>query len=65
MKSKVVFLPAVEKHLVKERGKMAESSLIMKFLVESGYYDDKTMLNRCIEIKRILIASINTAKGNK
>ena len=43
---------------------MAESSLIMKFLIESGYYDDKTMLNRCIEIKRILIASINTAKGN-
>ena len=34
---------------------MAESSLIMKFLIESGYYDDKTMLNRCIEIKRILI----------
>ncbi len=44
---------------------MAESSLIMKFLIERGYYDDKTMLNRCIEIKRILIASINTAKGNK
>lgn len=44
---------------------MAESSLIMKLLIESGYYDDKTMLNRCIEIKRILIASINTAKGNK
>ena len=43
---------------------MAESSLIMKFLIESGYYDDKTMLNRCIEIKRILIASINTAKGS-
>ena len=33
---------------------MAESSLIMKFLIESGYYDDKTILNRCIEIKRIL-----------
>lgn len=44
---------------------MAESSLIMKFLIESGYYDDKTILNRCIEIKRNLIASINTAKGNK
>lgn len=44
---------------------MAESSLIMKLLIESGYYDDKTMLNRCIEIKRILIASINIAKGNK
>lgn len=44
---------------------MAESSLIMKFLIESGYYDDKAILNRCIEIKRILIASINTAKGNK
>ena len=44
---------------------MAESPLVMKFLIESGYYDDKMLLNRCIEIKRILIASINTAKGNK
>ena len=61
----MAFLPAVEKHLVKERGKMAESPLVMKFLIESGYYDDKMLLNRCIEIKRILIASINTAKGNK
>jgi hypothetical protein len=34
-------------------------------LIASGYYNDKNLLTKCIEIKRILIASINTAKGNK
>ena len=43
----------------------SETEYWLELLVESGYYDDKTMLDRCIEIKRILIASINTAKGNK
>ena len=27
--------------------------------------NDKELLNKCIEVKRILIASINTAKENK
>ena len=43
----------------------SETEYWLELLIESGYYDDKTMFNRCIEIKRILIASINTAKGNK
>ena len=43
----------------------SESEYWLELLVESGYYDDKTILNRCIEIKRILIASINTAKNGK
>ena len=41
----------------------SETEYWLELLLESGYYDDKTMLDRCIEIKRILIASINTAKG--
>lgn len=43
----------------------SETEYWLELLIESGYYDDKTMFNRCIEIKRILIASINTAKRNK
>ena len=42
----------------------SESEYWLELLIESGYYNDKTILNRCIEIKRILIASINTAKGS-
>jgi hypothetical protein len=33
-------------------------------VLESGYYNDKSLLDKCTEIKRILIASINTAKEN-
>lgn len=40
----------------------SESEYWLELLIESGYYDDKTILNRCVEIKRILISSINTAK---
>ena len=32
--------------------------------VTSGYYNDKTLLDKCTEVKRILISSINTAKEN-
>ena len=32
--------------------------------LESGYYIDKTLLDKYTEIKRILISSINTAKEN-
>ena len=42
----------------------SESEYWLELLIESGYYNDKTILDRCIEIKRILIASINTAKSN-
>lgn len=40
----------------------SESEYWLELLIESGYYGDKSILARCIEIKRMLIASINTAK---
>lgn len=40
----------------------SESEYWLELLIESGYYGDKAILDRCIEIKRILISSINTAK---
>lgn len=40
----------------------SESEYWIELLLESGYYDDKVLLDKCIEIKRILIASLNTAK---
>lgn len=42
----------------------SESEYWLELLIESGYYSDKTVLDRCVEIKRILISSINTAKEN-
>ena len=43
----------------------SESEYWLELLIESGYYSDKSILERCIEIKRILISSINTAKNGK
>ena len=43
----------------------SESEYWIELLIESGYYCDKTILDRCVELKRILISSINTAKNNK
>ena len=43
----------------------SESEYWLELLIESGYYDDATILEQCIEIKKLLIASINTAKNNK
>lgn len=42
-----------------------ESEYWIELLIESRYYKDKTLLNKCTEVKRILISSINTAKENK
>lgn len=42
----------------------SESEYWLELLIESGYYSDNTILERCVEIKRILVASINTAKEN-
>lgn len=39
-----------------------ESEYWLELLIESGYYDDRTILEQCIEVKKLLIASINTAK---
>ena len=46
----------------------AETEYWLKLLCMSEYIDDKmgdSLLNDCMEIKRILVASINTAKENK
>ena len=40
----------------------SESEYWLELLIESGCYGDKAILDRCVEIKRILISSINTAK---
>ena len=40
----------------------SETEYWIELILESGYYHDKTLLDKCIEIKKILIASLNTAK---
>ena len=42
----------------------SESEYWIELLIESGYFNEKELLNKCVEVKRILIASINTAKEN-
>lgn len=42
----------------------SESEYWLELLIESGYYDNDDILNQCIEIKKLLVSSINTAKGN-
>ena len=39
-----------------------ETEYWIELILESGYYHDKTLFDKCTEIKRILIASLNTAK---
>ena len=43
----------------------AESEYWLELLLEGGYTDNETVLQKCAEVKRILIASINTAKNNQ
>ena len=43
----------------------SESEYWLELLFESGYYDEKDVLDLCIEVKRLLIPSLNTAKNNK
>lgn len=43
----------------------SESEYWLELLIESGYYDDKSILNDCIELKKLLVSSINTAKKNQ
>ena len=40
----------------------SETEYWIELILESGYYHDKTLLDKCTEMKRILIASLNTAK---
>lgn len=42
----------------------SESEYWLELLIESGYYEDRKILEMCIEIKKLLISSINTAKSN-
>jgi four helix bundle protein len=43
----------------------SESEYWLELLIESGYYGDSLILDQCIEIKKLLISSINTAKNNQ
>mgnify|MGYP004651783783 FL=1 len=43
----------------------AETEYWIELLTESGYYDGKELLGKCLELKRMLIASLNTAKKNQ
>ena len=42
----------------------SESEYWLELLIESGYYEDKRILEQCVVIKKILISSVNTAKNN-
>ena len=42
----------------------SESEYWLELLIESGYCDDTHILDLCIEVKKILISSLNTAKEN-
>ena len=42
----------------------SESEYWLELLIESGYYHDSKILEDCIEIKKLLISSLNTAKKN-
>ena len=41
----------------------SESEYWLELLIESGYYDDRDILDRCIEVKKLLITSVNAAKS--
>lgn len=41
-----------------------ETAYWIELLIDGGYYDNKEIQEKCIEIKKILIASIKTAKEN-
>ena len=42
----------------------AESEYWLELLIESSYYSDSAILEQCVEMKKLLISSINTAKKN-
>ena len=43
----------------------SESEYWLELLIESGYYEDRSILDLCIEVKKLLISSLNTAKSNQ
>lgn len=42
----------------------SESEYWLELLIESGYWNDSSVLEQCREVKRLLISSVNTAKSN-
>ena len=43
----------------------SESKYWLELIIESGYYEDNTILELCIELKKMLVSSINTANSNE
>lgn len=43
----------------------SESEYWLELLIESEFYYKKDILELCLEVKRLLISSLNTAKNNK
>ena len=41
----------------------AESEYWLELLIESDYYDNNDILDKCVEVKKLLVTSINTAKS--
>ena len=41
----------------------SESEYWIELLIESCFYDNTDILKKCIEIKKLLISSLNTAKN--
>ena len=41
----------------------SESEYWLELLIESGYYDNTDILDKCIEVKKLLVSSLNTAKN--
>ena len=41
----------------------SETEYWIELLLESGYYSNKAILEKCVEVKKIIISSVNTAKA--
>ncbi len=41
----------------------SESEYWLELLIESDYYDNKDIIEKCVEVKKLLVSSINTAKS--
>ncbi len=42
----------------------SESEYWLELLIEGGYWNDRAILEQCIEVKKLLISSVNTAKNH-
>ena len=43
----------------------SETEYWLELLIESGYYKDNAILEHCVDVKKILISSIKTAKDSQ